>query len=115
MDYKVRGHEVELLGQEDTEGIKAFKIKLINKEDGKITTYFISSVDYLLLKSVSKREIAGNEYDAESFYTDMKEINGLKFCMHFSQKIEGQVLQEVTYDKIELNIPVDAKIFEMPK
>ena len=92
-----------------------FKIKLTNKEDGKITTYFISSVDYLLLKSVSKREIAGNEYDAESFYTDMKEINGLKFCMHFSQKIEGQVLQEVTYDKIELNIPVDAKIFEMPK
>ncbi len=115
MDYKSRGHQVELLGQEDVEGIKAFKIKLTNKEDGKITTYFISSVDYLLVKSVSKREIAGNEYDAESFYTEIKEINGLKFCMHFVQKIEGRVLQEVTYEKVELNIPVDAKIFEMPK
>lgn len=115
MDYKNRGHQVELLGQQDVDSVKAFKIKLTNKEDGKLTTYYISTINYLLIKSITKREIAGSEYDAETFYTDIKEINGLKFCMHFTQKIEGKILQEVTYQKIDLNTPVDEKIFKLPK
>jgi len=115
MDYKNRGHKVELLGREDVEGIKTFKIKLTTKDDGKITTYFINVADYLLVKSIAKREIAGAEYDAETFYSDIKDINGIKFSMRFMQKIEGQVFQDVKYEKIELNVPLDEKIFEMPK
>ncbi len=115
MDYKNRGHQVELLGQEDVDGVKTFKIKLTSKEDARITTYFISTINNLLVKSITKREIAGTEYDAETFYSDIKEVNGLKFCMHFIQKIEGNAFQDVTYEKIELNIAVDEKIFGMPK
>jgi hypothetical protein len=115
MDYKNRGHNIELAGQEEVEGIKATKIKLTSKEDGKITIYFISTASNLLVKSIAKRNVAGNEYDAETFYTDIKEINGLKFCMHFTTKIEGQIFQDVKYEKIELNVPVDDKIFIMPK
>lgn len=115
MDYKNRGHQVELLGQEDVDGVKIFKIKLTGKEDARITTYFINTISNLLVKSITKREIAGTEYDAETFYSDLKEMNGLKFCMHFTQKIDGKAFQEVTYEKIELNIGVDEKIFGMPK
>jgi len=115
MDYKSRGHQVDLLGQEDVEGVKTNKIKLTSKDDGKVTTYFISTTTNLLVKSVSKREIAGNEYDAHTYYSDIKEVNGLKFSMHFVQKIANQVLQDVKYEKIELNVPVDEKIFIMPK
>ncbi|MEO7983281.1 MAG: hypothetical protein ABI688_04285 [Bacteroidota bacterium] len=114
MDYKSRGHQVELIGQEDVDGIKTYKIKLTNKEDGKITTYFISTVNNMLVKSVSKKDIAGSEYDAQTFYSDIKQISGLQFCMHFITKVEGQVFQEVTYQKIELNVPVDEKIFIKP-
>ncbi len=115
MDYKKRGHQVELLGQEDVEGVKAFKIKLTSKDDGKVTTYFISTVDYILVRSDSKQKIQANEYDAESYYSNIKEVNGLKIMMNFVRKIQGQVFQEVKYDKADLNIPIDAKIFEMPK
>ncbi len=115
MDYKKRGHLVELIGQEEENGGKVFNIKLTSKEDGKITNYFISSTSYLLIKSIAKREVGGTQYDAETYYTDIEEINGLKFCKHFTTKIEGQVYQEVKYDKIELNIPVDEKIFLKPK
>jgi hypothetical protein len=114
MDYKNRGHKVELLGQEDVEGIKTYKIKLTAKEEGKVTTYFVNATDYVLVKSVSKREIAGSEYDAESFYSDFKTVNGLQFCCQFIQKIEGKVFQDVKYTAIELNIPVDEKIFAKP-
>ncbi len=115
MDYKSRGHQVELLGQEDVEGVKAYKIKLTTKDEAKLTTYFINVADNMLLKSISKREIAGNEYDAESFYSDFKTVGGLKFCFQFVQKIEGNVLQDVKYSSVELNVPVDEKIFAKPK
>lgn len=33
MDHKKRGHSVELAGQEDVEGIKCYKIKLVSADD----------------------------------------------------------------------------------
>ena len=112
MDYKNRGHLVELAGQEDMEGMKVFKIKLTNKDDGKLITYFINTADYMLVKSVTKKELQGQEYDVETYYTDVKVINGLKFIMARTQKIDGQDFQAIKLDKIELNVPVDEKIFD---
>lgn len=114
MDYKRRGHKVELAGSEELGGIKAFKVKLTSKDDARITTYFISSKDYMLLRSDSKQKVQGTEYDAQTFFSDTKDINGLKFSMHFLRKIEGVVFQEVTYSKVELNLPIDENIFKMP-
>jgi hypothetical protein len=112
MDYKNRGHKVELLGQEDVEGVQTFKIKLTNKDDNKATFYFINATNYLLFKSISKKETQGQEYDVETFYTDMKDINGLQFCMSLLQKIRGQIYMSIKWNKIELDVPVDEKIFE---
>lgn len=111
MDYKNRGHQVELAGQEDMNGMKVFKIKLTNKDDGKLTTYFINSADYMLVKSITKKEIQAQDYDVETYYTDVAEISGLKFLRTRIQKIDGQEFQTIKLDKIELNVPVDEKIF----
>ncbi len=115
MDYKARGHQVELQGEDAVEGIKTYKIKLTNKDDSKVTTYFISTADYTLIKSVTMRQFQGQDIEVESFYSDLKEINGVKFFMTRDSKIEGQVFQTVKYEKVELNVTIDEKIFEMPK
>jgi len=115
MDYKARGHQVELLGEDAVEGIKTYKIKLTNKDDGKATTYFISTADYTLIKSSTMRQLQGQDMEVESFYSDLKEIGGVKFFMTRDSKIEGQVFQTVKYEKVELNVAIDEKIFEMPK
>lgn len=115
MDYKKRGHSVALAGEEEIEGQKAYKIQLTSKDDGKVTTYYISNKDYMLIRSDSKQKVQGTDYDAQTFYTDTRTINGLKFSMHFLRKIQGIVFQEVTYSKVELNLPIDEKIFAMPK
>ncbi len=115
MDYKDRGHQVELQGQEDVDSVKAYKIKLTSKDDGKVTTYYIRVADNMLIKFISSREIQGQEYDVETYFNDYKDFNGLKLSLSRVQKIEGQVLQEIKFTKIEMNVPVDEKIFEMPK
>ena len=112
MDYKARGHKVELQGQEDAEGIKCYKIKLTNKDDNKVTTYFISLADNMLIKSVITRDIQGQEMEVENYSSDLKEYNGIKFPMTRTQKVQGQVFQEVKMTSVEFNIPIDEKVFE---
>lgn len=112
VDYKNRGHQLESAGQEDVEGVKCFKLKLTNKDDGKITFYYINAADFILLKAASKREMQGEEVDTETFYSDLKDFNGIKYFMTRIQKMNGEVFSEMHIDKFELNVPVDEAIFK---
>lgn len=114
MDYKAKGNKVELLGQDSTGGVKSYKIKMTNQEDGKTTTYFIKASDYTMLKSVSQREMMGQTMDVETVFSNVKEINGVKFYMNRVQTANGEELQSVAYESVELNVPIDEKIFNMP-
>ena len=102
-------------GEETIEGIKTFKVKLTNKDDSKVTTYFLSISNYTLIKSVATREMQGQEVEVETFYSDLKEFGAVKFFMSRSQKMNGEEFQVIKFEKIELNVPVDEKIFEIPK
>ena len=113
MDYKSRGHQVELLSPEEMDGITVQKLKLTSKEDGRITTYYINDATSLVHKSVTKREMQGQEFDFETYYSDYKEFGGIKFAMSRSQKVEGQVVQEMNMEKVELNAAIDESIFKM--
>ena len=103
---------MELQGQEDVEGIKTYKIKLTNKDDNKVTTYFISVTDNTIVKSVSTRQLQGQDIEIETFYSNIKDFNGLKFPVVRTQKMQGQVFQEIKIATIEFNVPVDEKIFD---
>lgn len=111
-DYKNRGHQLESVGQEDVDGKTCFKLKLTTKDDGKITFYFINATDYVLVKAATKRDMQGEEVDAETFYSDLKDFNGIKYFMTRIQKVNGEVFSEMHVDKFELNVPVDEAIFK---
>jgi hypothetical protein len=112
MDYKSRGYKAEFTGQEDVNGSKANKIKLTT-EDNKVTTYYIDATTNMVVKSVTTRNIQGNDLEIETYFSDVKDFNGMKFSMTRTQKAQGEVFQEVHFDKIELNVPIDEKIFTM--
>ena len=95
------------------DGITVQKLKLTSKEDGRITTYYINAATSLVHKSVTKREMQGQEFDFETYYSDYKEFGGIKFAMSRSQKVEGQVVQEMNMEKVELNAAIDESIFKM--
>jgi len=112
MDYKARGHKVELLGQEDVDGVKTYKIKLTNKDDGKATTYYINTADNMLIKNTTSREMQGQEVQIENYFSDIKDLNGLKFSMTRTQKVNGEVTQMIKMASVEWNVPIDEKIFD---
>ena len=115
IDYKNRGHKVEYAGETELDGKKSYIIKLFVKDDNKLTTYYIDAKDYGLIKSVTSRELQGQEFDVETFYSDLKEVNGLKMYMRRVQKIEGQEFQDIKLEKVEFDVAIDEKIYDIPK
>ena len=112
MDYKARGHKVELLGQEDIDGVKTYKIKLTNKDDGQVTTYYINTGDNMVIKNTTTKEMQGQQVQIENYFSDIKDLNGLKFSMTRTQKVNGEVTQMIKMTSVEWNVPIDEKIFD---
>lgn len=114
VDYKSKGHQVELLGKEKIEGTDAYKLKLTLK-NGDVQTIYIDADSFLQIKEVDKRTIRGSETETESSIGDYKEVNGILFPFAVESAIKGtDQKQKITISKIELNVPVDDSIFKMP-
>lgn len=114
VDYKSKGHQVELLGKEKLEGTDAYKLKLTLK-NGDVQTIYIDADSFLEIKEVTKRTIRGSEQEIESAIGDYKEVNGILFPFAVESSIKGSdQKQKLTITKVELNVPADDSMFKMP-
>ena len=114
VDYKGKGHQVELLGKEKVEGTDAYKLK-VNLKNGDVQTIYIDADSFLEINEETKRTVLGSEQVVESSIGDYKEVSGIMFPFAIESGIKGSPQkQRLTITKIELNVPVDDSIFKMP-
>lgn len=115
IDYKTKGHTVELDGKEEIDGAKCFKLKLKRKVgDEKI--YFIDAENYVpvMIRSfASSGPMKGQA--VETFLSDYKEVDGLMIPHTIENKLNGQTGMVIKADKVELNPQLDKTIFSLPK
>ncbi len=114
LTYKADGNKVELLGKEKVNNAEAWKIKLTRAADGEPTTFFINAADNSLIKSVANQDLMGQSTEVETWYSDLKEVNGIKIYMSYNLKAGGADFQLIKFDVAEANVPVDEKIFNKP-
>jgi hypothetical protein len=108
VDYKEKGHTVELLGKEDVEGTECFKIKVNRKNSGE-QTIFVDPDSYLIVRAITKRKAMGQEVEMKSDLSDYKEVNGVKVPFSVSQQFGT-----VVFSSIKINEQVDEKLFAAP-
>jgi hypothetical protein len=114
IDYKAKGHSVELLGKEKVEGSDAYKVKLTMKT-GTVRTLYIDATRFLEVKEESKRTIRGREVEGETIYGDYRSVAGMMFPHSIDTGQKGSPQREkVIVEKIEINVPLDAARFKMP-
>lgn len=114
VDYKSKGNQVELLGKEKIEGTDAYKMKVTLK-NGDVQTVYIDADSFLEIKEEMKRTVRGSEVNEESAIGDYKEVNGIVFPFAIESGMKGsEQKQKLTFNKIELNVPVEDSIFKMP-
>jgi outer membrane lipoprotein-sorting protein len=115
VDYKERGHQVDLAGKEDLDGAPVYKLK-VTKKNGDVEYHYLDADQYLEVKVAGKRKTHGQEIEGETTLGNYKEVSGLMYP--FSIEISQQGAPggtTITLDKIEVNPDVPASRFDMPK
>ncbi|MBZ5858382.1 LolA-like protein [Flavihumibacter profundi] len=112
VDYKTKGHAVELLGTEDVDGVACFKLKITFKS-GKVDTYYIDPKSYYLVKSVTKQSINGQEMELTTAFSNYQKIpEGLLIPMAVSVPLGPGMTADMVLKKVEINKPVADSTFK---
>jgi len=114
VNYKEKGHKIELVGKEQVEGTDVYKLKVILK-GGDTRHMYLDADSFLEIKGESKRTIRGTEREFESTAGDYKEVGGLVFAHSVEGGPKGSAQkQKITIEKIEINPELDDARFKMP-
>lgn len=112
LDYKAKGHTVELVGNEDLNGKKVHHLKLTRK-DGKATHFYIDTETGVEAKVVSEADLGTGPMKIETELDNYQAVDGILVPMTIRQNAAtGPVL--ITVDKVEFNVSVDDATFRMP-
>ena len=114
VDYRSKGHQAELLGQEPVEGTACWKVRMRLK-DGNVKTYYIDTDSGLEIKIESQDYVRGTLRENETWLGDYEAVDGIQFpyevdvCPRHSQK-RGHL----TVEKVTVNASLDDSLFALP-
>ena len=112
MDYKKKGHKLELLGKEVLDGIEVFKIKLTRK-NGSEVIYFLDSKSGKELKNSYMMTRGEVDFLIERIPGDYKKVDWLLVPFSIEDRVDGNTFSNILWEKVEINPEMDDSIFEM--
>jgi outer membrane lipoprotein-sorting protein len=114
IDYKKKGHKIELVGKEDMEGTEVFKLKLTRK-DGQEIYYFLDAEAFIELKTTTiRKKQDGTEITIDTIFGDFKPVAGVMMPHSMSFNFNQQEMS-MTMDAAEPNVELPGDFFSMPK
>jgi outer membrane lipoprotein-sorting protein len=114
VDYKAKGHRVELMGLEKAGGRDAWRLK-VTLRNGDVRDLYLDLKSHLQIASVVRRMVQGKPAEVESAIGDYREIGGVLLPHFFETRVKGiPQTQSVRFEKIELNVPIDDSRFSRP-
>ncbi|MGB2693268.1 MAG: hypothetical protein WBB48_00600 [Thermodesulfobacteriota bacterium] len=115
IDYKKKGYDVELIGSEEIESKKNYKIR-VKYRSGNLETYYINAETFLITKTTGIYDFDGRETRITTNYKNYKETKGFMVPYLLAVDIHGAPGQEMlNIDEFTFNAKIDPKIFEFPK
>ena len=114
LDYKEKGHRVELVGKETDEGHAVYHLR-VTRKGGEVQQYFLDADTGIERKITSTlKGPAGETATATIEFGDFREVNGLMAPFTIKNILDGRLISQVTVSKVEFNVPVDDTLFQMP-
>jgi hypothetical protein len=114
VDWKKKGHQVELMGQEDLDGSPAWKLK-VTLRSGTIEYIFLDADTFIDLKVITQRTVRGALVEYETEYGNYEKVDGVMLPMSFeSRQRHSNWTSRTMVDKAELNVKVDDSFFAKP-
>ena len=113
-DYKARGATLEYAGTEDIDGTAAHKLKLTQK-NGDLQYVYLDPDYFLEIRVESQRSVRGVKQIMITDLGEYEKISGVFWATAITSGRKGdRDPVKILYDKVEVNIPLDAGYFSFP-
>lgn len=114
VNWREKGHLVELVGRETLPGGEAFKLKLTLK-GGAIRYDYIDVASHLLVRSDVTRIIRGRPVELQNTFSDFREVGGLVFPHLIETRAKDRPdVVRIEIETIELDPELDDALFRLP-
>jgi outer membrane lipoprotein-sorting protein len=115
VDSQAKGFSLELLGREAGIGQESLRLR-VRAADGQERTMSLDAKSYLVTRIEEMRKLEGKDQEFETLVGDYRSVSGLLYPFTIEvapRKGEGG-RQKFTFDKIEVNVPLDDSRFTRP-
>ena len=113
VDWRKKGHQLELVGREVIGGREAYKLKLTLKS-GAVRYEYIDVKSHVQVRTDSSRLIRGQNVQLETSFSDHKKAGGVLFPRTIEMVAVGRPQRlRVVVDTIEINPPLSDARFEL--
>jgi hypothetical protein len=114
VDWKAKGHQLELVGRETVNGHETYKLKLTLKTGG-VRYEYIDVATHYELRLDSTRQVRGHDVRFETTFADQQKTAGVSFPRKLEVAAEGRAQRlRIVVDKVEVNPPLGDALFEKP-
>ncbi|RLE22460.1 MAG: hypothetical protein DRJ65_13820 [Acidobacteria bacterium] len=115
VNWREKGHMVELVSRETLPGGEAFKLK-VTLNDGAIRYDYVNVESHLIVRSDIIRIMEGRPMQLENRFSDFREVDGLvfPFLIEMHTKDRPEVIR-IAVEKIELDPDLDDARFRLPQ
>jgi hypothetical protein len=112
-----KGNKVEVIGKLPWKNLQVYKLK-VTFRDGGVSYFYLDAKSFLPVRMVTTLYVAQSDkdIDIEFAFEDFRDVNGVKWP--FTEKAnapEGNLSQVISWQKIEVNKPLDESAFKGPK
>jgi len=114
-NYRAKGFEVTLIGEEEVGGAMASKLKL-TRPDHPDRFLFIDNVTDLIVKSEGQgtNPQTGQPVSMATMMSDFRDVGGVKMPFGLNIEMNGQPFQEIVMKDAKVNPPLSDKLFAYP-
>lgn len=115
VDWKEKGHAVELAGRESLDGKQVDKLKTVLR--GGVVRYdYVDAASHMIVRSDVPRLVRGHRVELQTTFSDFRKVSGIVFPHHLEIHVKDrpQILN-IAVEKIELNPQLDPASFQMPR
>jgi outer membrane lipoprotein-sorting protein len=114
VDYKAKGHKIELVGKETLAGKPVYHLK-VTKKGGPPQDYYLDAETGLETQiSTATMDPRGASVRNVAEFSDYRDVDGRMVPFAIRQRVNGNVVASTMLSKIEFNVPIEDSIFKMP-
>jgi len=115
VDWKTKGHAVELVGREAQPGGPAHRLK-VTLRSGAVRHVWVDAATDLVVRTESTRRLRGREVLLETVFGDYRETAGVAFARSIETGVPGRPRRlRVVVESVEVNPVLDDARFRMPR